>query len=79
MFSMQSPFPKNINNEAWDIGREIDKAFDEKREPDVESILAKANSLLPNIDIYSQAHLHYFLGTIYGDLTPAMPKERAKY
>jgi hypothetical protein len=76
MFSMPSPFPKNINNEAWDIGREIDKAFDEKREPDVESILAKANSLLPNIDIYSQAHLHYFLGTMYGDLTPAIPKER---
>ncbi|MEA5036833.1 hypothetical protein SDC9_35331 [bioreactor metagenome] len=73
---MQSPSQKNVNNEAWNLAREIDKAFEEKREPNVELILAQANSLLPNIDIYSQAHLHYILGTMYGDLTPEIPKER---
>ena len=57
-----------IIKEIYEIGQEIDKAFYDGVCIDVISIENKVKNLPPQRDDFSNASLHYYLGTMYQDL-----------
>ena len=57
-----------IIKEIYDIGQEIDKAFNDGENIDIISIENKVKNLPTERDDFSNASLHYYLGTMYQDV-----------